>query len=888
MSARKRNASKNRSTKAVVPEEPEVPLEELFPDKLEVAQLDLIEDLDEGFFATSYQLVQHLSARQNSVASKVKRYVDILARIHSRYVSEVENGVAMHVKVVMADEKLDLALRTTAISEAMMEKLREALADSWRTTDAVKHREALMQDQLSTLVQGAPRLTRAEAQENRLSQKETRIRGMVYRERDRVAGELKDYQKRLELNRIYSETLDSVIQSLRETIAGQQILLWILESDSFPLISKHRKDCEVYEERIMSVQKELDAALQTLHILKYIEKEKSEVMAMNDRLKLTNERLSRENYTVSRTFHHKQEEKNRLVMNLKLSEDMNNALRRDNEELEAYRRNVDRDLKKKTDDAVLLERRFIQLVKKNSDLNDQIIVKDNEIKAMEKKQSITMAKLDEITQQKDDINRARGKLQLEIGRINDVVAGLRHGMASIRSQLQDVNVDLLRANKKLDEKELTVQRITREKRELAVEINEAHKKIESIEETLQIKTERLEFIQEELQRKHQDFMNAKKQMEIAHSERVMLLKTMDLCTRDRQILQATVTRLTHQINQLSGTVASNEKEISSLSNQIDHLKSTVKQKQNEIHGKDRLLANTRVDLHEMKIRFEQAQHTIDEDEKRFKQISCSLDEVNKEKSLVGLQMVRRNDEVRLLREKEAIMQSAIDRGTSQYNQRLEDIRLLKMEIVNLRMSHQCMQREVGNRAAMRQDVVRLERQLMQERVRISAFTSEMASPLHIHRWRVILGKDPRRYELIRKIQALLKQNMRLNVERLNMANKLQDSERLFETFKARIKHMPDPSVREKLCTQQRINRQQRNQLRVIKAELIINEIDLKSRDCLIKECQTKMKQQGQSQASLETVHKRCLEKYTEQYYAEKSSVSAYGDCKKRKLSADGS
>ncbi|SPP80570.1 cilia- and flagella-associated protein 58 [Drosophila guanche] len=882
MSARKRSGSRPRATKESLVE-PELPLEELFADNVDVAQIDLLEDLNEDFFATSYQLVQHLSTRDNFVAGKIKRYVDILARIHARYVSEVESGVAMRQKVANSDEKLDLALKATAISESMMEKLREALTDSWRTTDAVKHREALMQGQLLTLAKSGPRHTKSDTQDDRISQQETRIRGMVYRERDRVAGELKDYQKRLELYRIYSETLDSVIQSLRDTVSGQQMRIKVLEAEGYKAQHKHRKDIEIYEERVMLMRKELDAAQQSLRALKLSEKEKLEVMAMNERLKLANEHLSRENYTVSRTFHHKQEEKNRLVLNLKISEDMNSALRRDNDDLEAYRRNIDRELKKKVDDAVLLERRFIQLSKKNSDLSDQIIVKDNEIRALEKKQAMTMAKLEEVTHQKDDIVRTRGKLQLEIVRVNDVAAGLRHGIAALRTQIQDVNMDLTRVNKKLDEKELDVHRIAREKREVAVELNEAQKKIEKIEESLHIKTERLELIQEELQRKHQDFMDAKKQMEIAHSERVMLLKTMDMCSRDRQILQSTVSRLTHQINQLSSTVAMNEKDISSLHKDIDQLNSTIKQKQNEIHAKERLLASTRDDLHEMKIRFEQSQHTIDEDEKRFKHISCTLEEVSKEKSLVGLQMVRRNDEVRLLREKETIMQTALDRGTSQYNQRLEDIRLLKMEIVNLRMSHQCMQREVGNRATMRQDVVRLERQLLQERLRISACTAEMAIPLRIHRWRVMIGKDPRRYELIRKIQALLKRNIRLNVQLQNMSMQLQDSVRLYDTLKARIKHLPDPSVREKLCTQQRINRRQQNKLRAFKAELIINEIDLKSRDCLLKECQ-RLQQPNQSEANIAAEHKRRLDKYTEQYYHENSSASGYGFCKKRKVS----
>jgi len=151
---------------------------------------------------------------------------------------------------------------------------------------------------------------------------------------------------------------------------------------------------------------------------------------------------------------------------------------------------------------------------------------------------------------------------------------------------------------------------------------------------------------------------------------------------------------------------------------------------------------------------------------------------------VGLQMVRRNDEVRLLREKLEMMQKAIDRGTMQYNQRIEDIRLLKLEVVNLRSSHECMQREVGNKAAMRHNVVRLERQLNRERLRVSAYSEELARPCRIHRWRVLLGKDPRRFELIRKNQHLLKRNIRISVERDNKAKELADFMRLHEGFQA--------------------------------------------------------------------------------------------------------
>uniref|UniRef100_A0A6P4FK79 Cilia- and flagella-associated protein 58 isoform X1 n=2 Tax=Drosophila rhopaloa TaxID=1041015 RepID=A0A6P4FK79_DRORH len=817
-------------------------LEERFRDSTEPAQLNLMLDLNEEFFTKSYLLVQTLSNRHSFLAAKFKFYIDILYRLHGHYVTEVDQGREMQTKVKTADEKLQLALHTTATSEAMMEHLRESLEDAWRNEDTTKNREEIMQIQLISLVRSdQPTFSRAMPEQIAPSAKDAHFRNLVFRERDRLAGELKDYQKRLQTNRIYSESLEGLLEVSKETIAKLNLRVKKAESENFRLDHKCRVEQDKYEERLLLVNKELASVLQQNEELLIAEKVMSELTSANEALKLRNDRLARENYNFSKTSRLLEDEKHKLQTSLKMTGDLNNAQRRSNADLELARRVAERDAKKQADDSLVLERRFIQLAKKNSELNNQVLVNQNEIKTQEKKIIIATAKLDEAYHQKDEMARTRDKLRIEITRLNDIVAGVRHEIAIIRHQMQDLQNDLHRANKQLDEKDLQVQKIAREKREQTLELNEAYKKIDGIEEALGLKTERLEALQLELHQKHLDFVNAKKQMEIIHSEKVLLLKTMDMCSRDRSTLQNTMTQLTHQINQMTSSLAIYEKEISTLGNQIEQLNRTIKHKQNEIHAKGRLLASTRSDLREMKIRLEQSQHTIDSDEKRFKTIACALEEVTKEKSLIGLQMVRRNDEVRLQREKLEMMQKAIDRGTLQYNQRLEDIRLLKVEVVNLRMSRECMQREVGNKATMRHDVVRLERQLNQERLKVSAYSEELSRPCRTHRWRVLLGKDPRRLELIRKVQHLLRRNIRLSVQRENIAKELVDLKRLHEEFKRQIKHMPDPSVRQKLCIQQRISRRQTRQLKAMKAELRINEIDLKAREHLIKGFQEQLR-----------------------------------------------
>lgn len=58
--------------------------------------------------------------------------------------------------------------------------------------------------------------------------------------------------------------------------------------------------------------------------------------------------------------------------------------------------------------------------------------------------------------------------------------------------------------------------------------------------------------------------------------------------------------------------------------------------------------------------------------------------------------MRRNDELALLYEKIKIQQSTLNKGEIQYNQRLEDIRVLKLEIKKLRREKGILQKSVAN------------------------------------------------------------------------------------------------------------------------------------------------------------------------------------------------
>lgn len=112
-----------------------------------------------------------------------------------------------------------------------------------------------------------------------------------------------------------------------------------------------------------------------------------------------------------------------------------------------------------------------------------------------------------------------------------------------------------------------------------------------------------------------------------------------------------------------------------------------------------------------------------------------IDNVMNERDILGTQLVRRNDELSLLYSRIQVLHGTLQRGEVQYNQRLEDIRLLKLEVKKLRTEKALLTKNIANMGDLRQEVFHLNRDLTKERLKVMALEEEVQTPLNIHRWR---------------------------------------------------------------------------------------------------------------------------------------------------------
>lgn len=112
-----------------------------------------------------------------------------------------------------------------------------------------------------------------------------------------------------------------------------------------------------------------------------------------------------------------------------------------------------------------------------------------------------------------------------------------------------------------------------------------------------------------------------------------------------------------------------------------------------------------------------------------------IENVMNERDILGTQLVRRNDELSLQYSRIKVLHGTLQRGEVQYNQRLEDIRLLKLEVKKLRTEKVLLTKNIENMSDLRQEVFHLNRDLTKERLKVMALEEEVQTPLNIHRWR---------------------------------------------------------------------------------------------------------------------------------------------------------
>merc|ERR1711937_629050 len=287
-------------------------------------------------------------------------------------------------------------------------------------------------------------------------------------------------------------------------------------------------------------------------------------------------------------------------------------------------------------------------------------------------------------------------------------------------------------------------------------------------------------------------------------------------------------------------IAEMKRKFRSMSHQIEALKEEIKEKDQllikEHFEKNKVKKSSEAisdNLKKASKRMAALQTLTDQQKSEVKRLESSIaeaeqeqqnqrkefDQVTSERNILGTQLIRRNDELSLLYEKIKIQKSTLDKGETQYKDRLDEIRALKLQVSKLNRNLHVMNEEAGSLSELDKEVYHLERDLLHEKAKVKALSEELENPMNVHRWRKLEGSDPATYELLQKVKTLQSRLIHKTQDVVDKDLEIQEKERLHRELTSILEKQPGPEVKNQLRMYQENLSAKMKQMNAMQSEL---------------------------------------------------------------------
>ncbi|XP_046850277.1 cilia- and flagella-associated protein 58-like [Xenia sp. Carnegie-2017] len=506
-------------------------------------------------------------------------------------------------------------------------------------------------------------------------------------------------------------------------------------------------------------------------------------------------------------------ENGQKMLELKAKEDEINAMKHETLRLTKLRETIQRKLRNTEDQKMEVEQQ-------KEILKSQISGLEKELEASKKQAEVDKKVIDDLVRERDILNKnllkAASATQKQLGlvRLNEQTR------KNLEQEIQNYKDEAQKQRKIIFQLEKERDRYINEAGELTQKVLQHMEDVKVRE--MQIFDYKKKIAEAETKLKQQQNL-----YEAVRSDRNLysknLIESQDEITEMKRKLKI----MNHQIDQLKEEISAKESALvkEHLEHQrVEKEKDTLKA---ELQRMKQEAAESKAYIEQQESEERKLLKIISEaDQERMRQ-KKELDQVISERDILGTQLVRRNDELALLYEKIKIQQSTLNKGEIQYRQRLEDIRLLKLEIKKLRREKGILTKNVANIEDLRREVYHTQRELLRERTRCKALEEELENPMNIHRWRKLEGSDPSTYEMIQKIQTLQRRLIQKTEEVVENELLIQEKEKLYMELKQILARQPGPEVAEQVQLYQHTLKDKTKQLKSMASELNMYEVQVK-------------------------------------------------------------
>jgi len=115
----------------------------------------------------------------------------------------------------------------------------------------------------------------------------------------------------------------------------------------------------------------------------------------------------------------------------------------------------------------------------------------------------------------------------------------------------------------------------------------------------------------------------------------------------------------------------------------------------------------------------------------------------------------------------------------------------------------------------------LEKDVLEEKIKVRALSEELENPMNVHRWRKLEGTDPEIYELITKIHTLQRRLISKTEEVVEKNADLKQTETEYNDMKLKLSRQPGPESAEQLSAFQKSLVEKQRQIKNMEGELAL-------------------------------------------------------------------
>lgn len=416
-----------------------------------------------------------------------------------------------------------------------------------------------------------------------------------------------------------------------------------------------------------------------------------------------------------------------------------------------------------------------KLVSKHDSTEKNLNALQNKVLVIESSRSEFLAKLQDVQNSMGVLEKERNELLKAIENMKNQMRMISRDRVKVQksakkleTQLTDKDGNLKKSVQSLEANKNEIQNLKNSVQQQSRELSEMQKMRDRCTHELEINAKIIKKKDVQLMELNETLAKSKASQEVFRLQSIDFSRKLDVSVSDGIMLRREIKILTKNRDEIEEVRQKINVEREALKENVARLETSVKEAQKEIEQLHRANDIQKAHLKRSCAKSEELNASLQQKTQEIvilnKAIASCGDSITKlhnqvddrqnEKDFIGTQIVRRNDEIALLTEKLEVTQLALNRSESQCKERLEDIRLLKIESTNLKTTIDVLKANAEKMKNWKDQIAYLSRELEDKSIENARLSNALQNPVNVHRWRILSGQDPNRMELIRKLRIM--------------------------------------------------------------------------------------------------------------------------------------